>query len=325
MSRKCLVVAHALVCAVVILLTAGDRSWGQSGGEKGKGGAAARPKASPAPSKPAAGGPAIVASTGPTLSAEQRIEKALDEPTALDFSETPLSDVIQFFKEKHRIEIQLDKKALDDAGVGLDTPMTRSLNGVSFRSALNLMLRDLDLTYTIRDEVLLITTRDAADEILLTKIYDVADLVTFRDERNQRWEDYETLIDVITTTVVPQSWDEVGGPGSIAPGSFGSAKVLIVSQTCVAHREIAKLLEDIRKIAAKNPSDEPPLRHRPKPCHEEAYGGMGGMTGPATHDKDKDKDHPAVSPKPNKPDKDEDDDDDHDRESRERHAGGGMF
>ena len=347
MSKKFLVVAHALVCAAVVLMVAVDRSWGQSGGGKGKEGPAAKTTTddpfgegnAPAvkkEAKPAAGDPGAAACVGPSVSAEQRIEKALDEPTSLEFADMPLSDVIQFLKEKHRIEIQLDRKALDDAGVGSDTPITRSLKGVSFRSALNLTLRDLDLTYTIRGEVLLITTPDAAEEMLLTRIYDVADLVTVRDERGQRWEDYDSLIDIVGFAVVPQSWDEVGGPGGIRGGSFGSAKVLVVSQTDMAHREIARLLEEIRKIAAKNPSDEPPLRHRPKSCHETPHAGAGagmggGAMGPSTHDKDKDKDNdrPAAGPKPNKPDKDDgddkdDDDGDHDRENRGHHAGGGM-
>ena len=39
------------------------------------------------------------------------------------------------------------------------------------------MLRDLELTYVIRDEVLLITTVSNAETIMTTKVYPVADLV----------------------------------------------------------------------------------------------------------------------------------------------------
>jgi len=55
--------------------------------------------------------------------------------------------------------------------------VTRNLSGVSLRSALRLMLKDLDLTYVIRDEVLLITTPEEANAKLVTKVYPVADLV----------------------------------------------------------------------------------------------------------------------------------------------------
>jgi hypothetical protein len=109
--------------------------------------------------------------------AEVKIIRALDDPTELEFIETPLQDVIEFLKTRHNIEIQLDKKALEEAAIATDTPITRNLKGVTLRSALRLMLREFDLTYVIRDEVLQITTRTAADTLLTTKVYPVADLV----------------------------------------------------------------------------------------------------------------------------------------------------
>jgi tetratricopeptide (TPR) repeat protein len=109
--------------------------------------------------------------------AERRIRSALDDPTTLDFIETPLSDVIEYWKDLHKIEIQIDQKALDDVGIGTDTPISRTLDGISLRSALRLVLRDLDLTYVIRDEVLMITTPEEAELELSTKVYPVADLV----------------------------------------------------------------------------------------------------------------------------------------------------
>ena len=157
--------------------------------------------------------------------------------------------------------------------------MTRNLKGVSLRSALNLMLRDLELTYTIQGEVLLITTPDEAESQLLTKVYDVADLVvtTYRDQTGRHWEreDHGTLVKVITTSTAPNTWEKVGGPGSIAAGTFGSARVIVISQTYQIHREIVKLLEDLRKVAAKSPEREPPLRMRHRGMGMGMEGGMG--------------------------------------------------
>ena len=98
----------------------------------------------------------------------------------MEFIETPLSDVIDFLKDHHHIEIQLDNKALSDVGIGSDTPVTKNLKGISLRSALNLLLRDLNLTWTIQNEVLLITTPEEAENQLITKVYDVSDLVVCR-------------------------------------------------------------------------------------------------------------------------------------------------
>ena len=85
--------------------------------------------------------------------------------------------MIDFLKDLHNIEIQIDNKALEDAGAGTDTPVTKNLRGISLRSALRLMLGPMDLAYVIKDEVLLITTKEKADAELVTKVYPVADLV----------------------------------------------------------------------------------------------------------------------------------------------------
>ncbi|HVC95853.1 MAG TPA: VWA domain-containing protein [Pirellulales bacterium] len=109
--------------------------------------------------------------------AEQKIAAALTDKTEFDFTDQPLTDVIEYLKAKHDIEIQLDGKALEDASVGTDTTVTRTIKGITLRSALRLLLSDLDLTYVIKDEVLLITTTAEAENILSTKVYPVADLV----------------------------------------------------------------------------------------------------------------------------------------------------
>jgi tetratricopeptide (TPR) repeat protein len=111
-------------------------------------------------------------------SAEQKIYDALDGTVQnLNFTETPLRDVIAQLKDSQGIPIQLDMKALEDAGIDLDTPVTKDLSGISLRSALRLLLGDIDLTYLIKDEVLLITTKEKAGENLVIKVYPVADLV----------------------------------------------------------------------------------------------------------------------------------------------------
>ncbi|MFZ5833525.1 MAG: hypothetical protein ACOY3P_25850, partial [Planctomycetota bacterium] len=109
--------------------------------------------------------------------AEKRITEQLNSPTKLEFIETPLVDVVNFLEDLHKIQIELDKRALAAVAISTDTPISTSLQGISLRSALRLMLRDLDLTYVIKDEVLYITTPEEANAELVTKVYPVADLV----------------------------------------------------------------------------------------------------------------------------------------------------
>ena len=57
-------------------------------------------------------------------------------------------------------------------------------------------------------------------------------------------KDYDTLVETITTTVKPQSWDEVGGPGSVS--EVPKSKCLVISQTRDVHDEVLTLLRALR-------------------------------------------------------------------------------
>ena len=111
--------------------------------------------------------------------AEEVILEQLKESTQMDFEEVALDEVVEYLEDLHGIQIELDVKALDEIGIGSDTPVTSKVRGISLRSALRLMLRRIDptLTYSIQDEVLMITTKEAAAENLVTRVYPVADLV----------------------------------------------------------------------------------------------------------------------------------------------------
>ena len=96
------------------------------------------------------------------------IRAALDQNTNFNFTERPFYGVIDYLKQRHGIEIELDTRALDDASIPRDTPVTRSIKGVTLRSALNLLLDHLDLTYMIQNGVLKITTKEEAQKLTST-------------------------------------------------------------------------------------------------------------------------------------------------------------
>lgn len=58
--------------------------------------------------------------------------------------------------------------------------------------------------------------------------------------------DFDTLIELITSTIAPTTWDEVGGPGSIQ--GFDTNLSLVVSQTQEVHEQIADLLDQLRRL-----------------------------------------------------------------------------
>ncbi|MEM6654411.1 MAG: hypothetical protein AAF596_01285 [Planctomycetota bacterium] len=112
--------------------------------------------------------------------AERRINNALQAPltsAGLDFTETPLEEVVEFLRDEYEINIQLDTPALDDLGISPDEPVNAAYSNISLRSAMRLMLKQLELTYIVADEVMLITTEEEAETRLVAKVYPVGDLV----------------------------------------------------------------------------------------------------------------------------------------------------
>jgi type II secretory pathway component GspD/PulD (secretin) len=313
-------------------------------------------KAEPKPARHAAEPkPYVEITSGP---AEQAIRQSLQMKSDFEFKEAPLTDVIKRLKKLTQQEILIDNKALSDVGIQIDTPVTFSAHGIPVKSAMELMLKDLSLTWVITNDVMLITTPEMAENMLVTRVYPVYDLIapksSYRFEgmyvpgmtsggfprtlpstdtsngptmggmsggmggmggrmgggmfsvhdnlrpsgvsrntnpvllaqmlapkpssgtpgappspqtpnqtpapntANGRQNGAQSrsrnanltftmddLVDLITSTVKPTSWDEVGGPGSIMP----TGGMLVVSQTQDVQEAIEKLLADLRIVS----------------------------------------------------------------------------
>jgi hypothetical protein len=113
--------------------------------------------------------------------ASERIRETLGEATTLEFIETPISDAVDYLKDLHNVEIQFNDRRMQEVGVGTDSPVTANLKGITLASALRRILSEHDLTYTIRDEVLLITTPDDVLNHVYSSAYDVEPLLGQRE------------------------------------------------------------------------------------------------------------------------------------------------
>ncbi len=207
-----------------------------------------------------------------------------------------------------------------------DTPVTINLTKeVSLKSALNLILEPLHLSYVINDEVLKITSEQLRDGEVYPDTYNVADLVTpipnfvpsnniglqglindamsaagqgkigfgqsgpsvLVNDRGQKTgtgpngdvlaqqfnaapanglspatvpigngpggmggganADFDSLIDLIVSTVSTETWAENGG-GEAEIRPFPTNLSLVISQTQAVHEEIADLLQQLRRL-----------------------------------------------------------------------------
>ena len=116
--------------------------------------------------------------------AEVQIYRALEQPiTFTTNGRKPLRAVVEELGRQMQINIMIDTQAIVDANMGdsataSDIPVElNAIHQVKLRSALNMMLGQVGLSYTVRDESLFITTPKRARAELKWKAYYVGDLV----------------------------------------------------------------------------------------------------------------------------------------------------
>jgi hypothetical protein len=224
---------------------------------------------------------------------EKEIDSKLSMPVNLNFNNILLKDAIEDLRSFYGINIVPDMPALEQEGISLDRPVSLKLEQVSLKSALNLLLHSVHLTYVIKDEVLQITTESHARGKLQTVTYQVADLVipvenyvnplltnslspilgisanqqpsnssattplmspnsmtggtptgtpsgtstngnvSTTKKSNQTME--EMLIKLLTSTISPQAWNNMGGPGTIE--YFPLTMSLVINQSPDIHED----------------------------------------------------------------------------------------
>jgi hypothetical protein len=203
----------------------------------------------------------------------EKIRQALEKPITLDLKNIPLEKIAKIIESRAGISIGVDEKACIDGGIDPTSPVDIQLSGMKLSEALDGWLSEMKLSWTVRDNMLLITSQDAVSSYLETRIFDVSDLPAYRRADGKTIPDYEQLIIAVTKSIEPETWDEVGGPGSITEYDAGGIQALVVSQTWAVQEKILVLLEGVRKLRQWPLSDEeikklplaPPPKPKPKP------------------------------------------------------------
>ncbi len=109
---------------------------------------------------------------------ELDIERKLRTPVSIKFRNKPLNEVLDELAKLAAVNLHLDPRGLQEEGVSTDTLVTLDLSEpITLRSALNLILEPLHLSYVIKDEVLKITSEQLKDGEIYPVTYSVADLV----------------------------------------------------------------------------------------------------------------------------------------------------
>jgi hypothetical protein len=114
----------------------------------------------------------------PTATARQILKRKVAD---VNFNNVALSDAIDKIRDSSGLNVHVNWRALEGVGISRQTAVTTRMHSVPLRKLLKTILNDAGspdaLTYYIDDGIVEITTREIADQQLITKVYPVADLV----------------------------------------------------------------------------------------------------------------------------------------------------
>lgn len=191
------------------------------------------------------------------------LEKLAKEQISLQLENRPLQAAIEEIGKQLQVPVFFEQSCLADAGITLDRPVSIGVKDISPKTALRLILADLQLKCIDLGEALLITTAEDYAAHLVIRAYPIYDLLPQQShlERRFRTLDLDSFVDMVTTAVDSQSWNGSGGPGVIA--EIDAPPALIVAQTQEVHDKIADLLAQVRAAGVPLPAAEPPFDPAP--------------------------------------------------------------
>jgi hypothetical protein len=179
--------------------------------------------------------------------AELKTWRALQRRISVKFEREPFSEVVRELSARSGVNLLLDPSGLRDEGITQETEISITANDARLATLLDQILTPLHLDFAVANEVVRITGRQRARGEIISVTYPIRDLAT-RIESGRNVPDAEeaaNLIDTITSTIAPDSWEERGGPGSV---TFSDKSIsLVVRQTQEVQRDILGMLNKIRR------------------------------------------------------------------------------
>jgi hypothetical protein len=180
-----------------------------------------------------------------TTAKERAIFKALDSTLNADYSDkVTFEEVIEHLRKVSKVDIVVDKRALEEAGVSYETTVKLKMK-TSMRTVLKRILADLNLAYVVKDEAILITSRERASQMTTTRTYYLGDLAAATGgnyppyiSRALAIQNINNMIVNITSTIDPQSW-KVNNPDAVGTIAFDPVTMsLTIKQVAEIHYKL---------------------------------------------------------------------------------------
>jgi len=226
--------------------------------------AGSKPKAAAGPKPEATAGPKVEA-PGPEDDAEPAAEdrpapevdveaRLADRIAEINLPGLPLIDAVRLVGRISTVPITLDVDAMAALGVGLRDPVTVQLSATSTQDVLEAIAASRGLSCELLDDQVVLTCPGNKRSVLRQVKHDVADLVGSGPPGSTEWVAW------IPKLVVPESWREAGGRGTLQHAGGG----LVVEQTDLVHHMVRSFCDRLRSARGlgpqgKNARDKEPL------------------------------------------------------------------
>lgn len=185
---------------------------------------------------------------------------------SLSFTDAPLTEVVDFFREITGVNILISKGVKDG---GDEYPVTLKVDELKAVDALGLITNMVDLSYKLEEGVLMIITKEEMKKDTYLELYDVRDLlfhlrdfkapeisigdgtagegdvgvaITGAEDTEGSLEDPTVLVDLIKNHTCGTSWTD--NPKTSCEIQNG---MLIIVQTKEGHEQVSRLVEKLRQ------------------------------------------------------------------------------
>jgi hypothetical protein len=208
----------------------------------------------------------------------------------VNFEDVPFEQVMAYLAELNDMNVVVRWSELEEQGTARDRPVSLRLRNVSTARVLDIVLDEVghgaaELKYQVRDDVLIVTTLESIKRDVVTRVYDVRDLLTggldwvaAKERATGRaapaapadgpgsgampgdqpratvdspaadgadWPE-RALVQLLVETVEPDDWRETGSEGSATVYNG----ILVVRQHELGQQGVVQLLHMLREAGA---------------------------------------------------------------------------
>lgn len=202
-------------------------------------------------------------------SARQKLEKIISK---IEVKNGRLDKVLSFLGNSAGVNLAVNWRALEAAGIPQTASITLNLQQLPARVLLKQTLAEagggtIKLAYRIKDNIVTVSTADDLERDVITRVYDVRDIVAQAITRDSPPEDkttkptttksnlcfgtntatasdaYDALVRLIQETIEPTVWRDAGGSYG---GIRAYAGYLVVTLPVELHQDLQELLARLR-------------------------------------------------------------------------------